>query len=154
MGTSMLLLKYKAHINVEWCNQSTSIKYLFKYISKRYDRISAAIVMLLDDIDIQCIYEVNQYLDCIYILPCETSQRIFSFPLHERTPTVERSYFHLLGEHSIIFNNDEDMYSLLSKPSVKESMFTSWLKANKIYNKGKNLTHAQFVTKFVYIAKK
>ncbi|KAG4936817.1 hypothetical protein JHK82_051035 [Glycine max] len=100
----MLLLKYKAHINVEWCNQSTSIKYLFKYISKRYDRISAAI-------------------------------RIFSFPLHERTPTVERSYFHLLGEHSIIFNNDEDMYSLLSKPSVKESMLTSWLKANKIYNK-------------------
>ena len=46
------------------------------------------------------------------------------------------------------------MNSLLSKPSVKESMFTSWLKANKIYNEGKNLTYAQFVTKFVYIAKK
>ena len=38
-----LLKKYEAHINVEWCNRTSAVKYLFKHITKRVDRASAVI---------------------------------------------------------------------------------------------------------------
>ena len=64
-----LLRKYQAHINIEWCNQSTSIKYLFKYINKGYDRVTA---VLIDEDNDQTENggthndEIKEYLDCRY----------------------------------------------------------------------------------------
>ena len=66
-----LLLKYEGHINVEWCNKSTSIKYLFKYINKGYDIITAAIVNNINGSSLhdQSADEIKQYLDCRYVSP-------------------------------------------------------------------------------------
>jgi len=68
-----LLLRYQAHINIEWCNQSTSIKYLIKYINKGYDRITIVIDPLSESTSntICNAYEIQHYLAYKYISPCE-----------------------------------------------------------------------------------
>lgn len=64
-----LLLKYETHVNMEWYNQSTSIKCLFKYINKVSDRISIVIVPSETPTrgDKNNIDEIKQYLYCRYI---------------------------------------------------------------------------------------
>lgn len=78
-----LLRKFQAHINVEKCNQSRAIKYLFKYISKGSDRV----VMGFFDQGSNgqhpaIIDEVQQYVNCHYVSACEASWRVFGFPIH------------------------------------------------------------------------
>ncbi|KAH1241604.1 ATP-dependent DNA helicase pif1 [Glycine max] len=152
-----LLRKYQAHINIEWCNQSTSIKYLFKYINKGYDRVTA--VLIHEDND-QTENggthndEIKEYLDCRYICPCESTWRIFGFPIHGRKPVVERLHFYLRGQHSVLYEDHDDINDVLSKPSISDSKFISWMNTNQNFVEGRNLTYAKFVFKFVYNQKK
>ncbi|RZC25470.1 hypothetical protein D0Y65_004248 [Glycine soja] len=152
-----LLRKYQAHINIEWCNENTSIKYLFKYINKGYDRVTA---VLIDEDNGQTENggthndEIKEYLDCRYICPCESTWRIFGFPIHGKKPAVERLHFHLLGQHSVLYEDHDDIHDVLSKPSIFDSKFISWMNTNQNSVEGRNLTYAEFVSKFVYNQKK
>jgi len=150
-----LLLKYEGHINVEWCNRSTSIKYLFKYINKGYDRITAAIVNNTNRCSLhdQSGDEIKQYLDCRYISPSKACWRIFSFPIHGRYPAIERLFFHLPGEQSVYFKDDEFIDEVIGKATVAESMFTSWMECNKKYELARTLTYPEIMSKFVYVKK-
>ncbi|KAK2411012.1 ATP-dependent DNA helicase RRM3 [Trifolium repens] len=92
----------------------------------------------------------KRYMDQLYVSPSEACWRIFSFCIHARKPAVERLFYHLEGQNSVYFQDYENLDDVLLKPSVTESMFTSWFEANKIYPQGRDLTYGQFVSKFVY----
>lgn len=145
-----LLLKYGAHINVEWCNQSRSIKYLFKYVNKGNDRVTAAFSQSMNEEDSSNIDEINMYYDCRYISSCEAAWRILEFPIHHREPPVERLAFHLQDEQNVIFSDDDPIDAVANRPRVRESMFLSWFEANKRFTEARELTYAEFPLKFVW----
>ncbi|KAH1232889.1 hypothetical protein GmHk_09G025454 [Glycine max] len=148
-----LLRKYQTHINIEWCNQNTSIKYLFKYINKGYDRVTAVVVYDANgalENPITQNDEIKKYVDCGYISPCEATWRIFGFPIHARKLAVERLHFHLPGQHNVLYEEGDDIDDILSKPSISDSKFLAWMNSNKCFSEDRNLTYSQFVSKFVY----
>ncbi|GAU45376.1 hypothetical protein TSUD_89960 [Trifolium subterraneum] len=146
-----LLLKYDAHINVEWCNQSRSIKYLFKYVNKGHDRVTAGFYHGSKDGDGSNVFdEIKMYCDCRYLSACEAVWRIFVFDVNYREPSVERLSFHLEGEQSVIYPDEASIQEVVSKPYAKHTKFLAWMDANKKYPLARTLTYSEFPTKFVW----
>ncbi|KAF7826959.1 uncharacterized protein G2W53_018123 [Senna tora] len=146
-----LLLRYQAHINVEFCNQSRSIKYLFKYVSKGHDKVTAALCNLESDASsAENSNEIKTYLVCRYISPCEAVWRIFGFDINFREPSIERLPFHLLDQHGVVFPDNAPIDSVVFNATVKQTKFLAWFEANKKYPKARFLTYSQFPIQFVY----
>ncbi|XP_028754314.1 uncharacterized protein LOC114713804, partial [Neltuma alba] len=144
-----LLCMFQGHINVEKCNQSTSIKYLFKYISKGNDRVVATIFDKDNNKD-EIVDEIRQYYSCRYISACEASWRMFGFDIHYRFPPVERLSFHLPNQQYVIYSNTDDVADLLQRPRVSESQFLAWMKMNNDDDLAASLTYAEFPNYYVY----
>ena len=70
-----------------------------------------------------------------------------------KKPIVERLFFHLPGQQAVYFKDDVYIDDIIRKPTIAESMFTSWIECNKNYEDAKSLTYAQMVSKFVYVKK-
>ncbi|CAH9106093.1 unnamed protein product, partial [Cuscuta epithymum] len=146
-----LLMKYGAHLNVEWCNQSRSIKYLFKYVNKGNDRVTAAFYETTNkDGSEKPVDEIKLYYDCRYVSPCEAMWRILGFEIQYKNPSVERLSFHFPDEQYVYFDDEDAMTDVVQRESVKQSMFLAWMKANEQYAEAKKLTYAEFPQKFVW----
>ncbi|XP_057450048.1 uncharacterized protein LOC130741224 isoform X4 [Lotus japonicus] len=150
-----LLMKYQAHINIEYCNKSNCIKYLFKYINKGVDRVTMSMsVTQSSNEETTVVDEIKQYHDCRYLSPCEAVWRTFSFYIHDKWPPVLKQSYHLPKKQVILFNERAPIDDVLERNKVKKSMFLAWMEANCKYPLGRGLTYAEFPSSFVYDKKK
>ena len=87
--------KYNAHINVELCGGVHAIKYIFKYVCKGADQVSAELRESPD--------EVARYLSARYIGPHEAFWRMMEYPTHGQWPPVTDLGVHLEGQQVVYF---------------------------------------------------
>ncbi|XP_071688411.1 uncharacterized protein [Rutidosis leptorrhynchoides] len=151
-----LLLKYNAHINVEWCNRSQAIKYLFKYLNKGPDRATILIEENLAPVNTSTsevvteVDEIKKYLDCRYQSPCEAVWRMFSFEIHFSKPSVIKLSYHLPNHHTITLHDSQNLPALLHRESIKETMFTDWLELNKRDPAARSLNYEKIPKHYVW----
>ncbi|XP_025662239.1 uncharacterized protein [Arachis hypogaea] len=146
-----LLLKFGCHINVEYTCQTSSIKYLFKYVHKGNDRVTATLYNAGDPSEAtQVVDEIRNYYDCRYISACEAVWRLFGYEIQEKEPFVIRLPFHLEDEQPVVYGETSNVNDIVERAISHRSMFLGWMEANMSYPYARSLTYAEFPTKFVW----
>ncbi|XP_057739848.1 uncharacterized protein LOC130956937 [Arachis stenosperma] len=145
----LLLMKYQAHINLEFCNKSNIIKYLFKYVNKGSDRVTATVGETYDvGESSQVVDEIKQYYDCRYLSPFESIWRIFTYDIHQRWPSIQRLTFHLPNQQHVIFDDADSTTHVYLRNKDLLTMFTGWMMANRRFPEGRSLTYVEYPGKF------
>ncbi|CAN1274853.1 ATP-dependent DNA helicase PIF1 [Linum perenne] len=124
-----------AHINVEFCNKSRAIKYLFKYINKPRN-----------------IDEIKAFMDCRYITPGEACWRLFKFELYANSPAVRRLSYHLPGEQIVYSRESSSIEGLLESELSQTSMLIEWMKMNVDSPHARQYTYVEFPQHYVWIS--
>jgi hypothetical protein len=126
-----MLVKFQAHINIEWCNMSRSVKYLFKYIHKGVDYVCDILKekgLRDDQVD-----EIKIYLEMRYISMIDACWRLFQFDIHYQDPLVERLDFHIENEHQVVFPNSTDIEKIVGKKEFNElNSLSGWRQTKDI----------------------
>ncbi|XP_074374416.1 uncharacterized protein LOC141714820 [Apium graveolens] len=150
-----LLVKYQAHINVERCNHSQSIKYLFKYIGEgpdavmeHADGVSTVTGSSTSTLREKQLDEVKNYLSCRYVSYAEACWRIFEFFIHHREPYVQRLFFQLEDEQEVRFRDDDSLPEILGRIRPDGTMFVQWLLNNHRDESGHDLTFVRYPTRY------
>ena len=150
-----LLMRYQGHVNTEYCNKSNAIKYLFKYVNKGPDRANLQIKNKSGDKeDLAQLDEIKRYCDCRYVSPCEATWRIFMFDIHQKWPPVMRLSLHLEGQQSVRFKETQNLNNVVDYHQLVPTMFLAWFVANQLYADGRDLTYAEYPSKFTYFPTK
>jgi hypothetical protein len=125
------------HINVEICSSISIIKYVYKYVCKGPDRATAIVKRREDtpgkDNNTQAVVtngewqnrdEIKAYLERRYVFASETSWRLFSFRMHDKTPFVTHLAVHEPGMHTVVYNDNASIFETVNNKQNQKTTLT------------------------------
>jgi hypothetical protein len=152
---NMALLKiFQAHLNVEWCNKTHVIKYLYKYVTKGPDFSKTLFKKIQnpDDTNDDGVDEIQEYRECRFICSYDSFWRCYGYDIHSKQPSVERLAVHLLNKHIVRFRAKTKLPSLINNALLQKTMLTEWFVANTKHASARTLTYCDFPTKWSWVA--
>lgn len=120
-----LLRKYNCHVNIEYCNTVSSVKYLFLYHFKGVDMITTE---GLDPSD-----EITKFVTRRYLSSCYCYWRLSEFKMLQIEPTVHQLPLHLENQQMVTYlPNRNDAQEVLK--SSTHTQLTKYFEANEHYS--------------------
>jgi hypothetical protein len=134
-----LLLKYRAHCNVEICAHFKSFKYVYKYAFKAPDSTSV------------CVDEIDAFLAGRLLSASEAVHRLLSLKLHKEWPTVTRLDIHLPHQQRLVFDPTADEQELLAQVTSASSTLMAWFDLNSVDINARNLLYHEIPEKYAWV---
>ena len=133
-----LIARFDCHINIEYCNSLSAIKYLFGYINKGCDQATVEVKVSMDNdltekLDDENHNEVLEYKTQRYISTAESCWRLRRNEVAERKPAVFRLNVHLPEQQIVYYNpNDYDIEHFKRQlETSKKTPLTAYFDLNK-----------------------
>ncbi|CAH2016859.1 unnamed protein product [Acanthoscelides obtectus] len=151
-----LLEKYEAHINVEACSSIKSVKYLFKYIYKGFDR-AQIVVRTVEEQDGQTttiqepVYnEIQTFMDVRYVSAPEAMWRIYTFEMHDMSHAIIKLTVHLPNMQQVYFNTNSTIPDVVERAATQHTTLTGWFALNVQDEEARQYTYVQIPYKYVW----
>ena len=134
-----LLLKYRAHCNVEVCAHFKSFKYVYKYAFKAPDSTAIAVD------------EISAFLAGRLLSVAEAVHRLLSLKLHKEWPPVTRLHIHLPHQQQLVFDPTADEEDLLAQLQSTTSTLMQWFALNAADPNARQLLYHEIPEKYAWV---
>jgi len=158
-----LATKYHAHINMEICSSISAVKYLYKYVYKGPDCATAVVERRVNmpgqDNNVQVVVangewqnrnEIKAYLEGRYVSTFEASWRLFSFRMHDGTPSVTHLAVHEPGMHMVVYNDNASIFETINSEQNQKTTLTKYFQDNIDYPLAREVTYMDFPSVFTW----
>jgi len=94
--------------------------------------------------------EIKAYLEGRYVSASEASWRLFSFRMHDGTPSITRLVVHELGMHTVVYNDNANIFETINSEQNQKTTFTEYFQANIDYPLARVVTYMHFPSVFTW----
>jgi hypothetical protein len=94
--------------------------------------------------------EIKTYLEGRYVSSSKASWRLFSFRMHDETLSITRLVVHELGMHTVVYNDNANIFETVNNEQNQKTTFTEYFQANIDYPFAKEVTYMDFPFVFTW----
>jgi hypothetical protein len=77
--------------------------------------------------------EIKAYLEGCYVFASEASWHLFSFRMHDKTPSVTRLATHEPGMHTVVYNDNANIFEIVNSEQNQKTTLTEYFQVNIDY---------------------